>query len=128
MMICLTSASMILPKAAPITTPTAKEMTLPLNAKVLNSSKSEAFFGGGALCPLSGEPLGAARAASPGLNTPAWKPLPTLSTTEPRPRLPDFEIVGELGRGGMGIGYAARQLSRVRTVALKVIRKDRLVH
>src|SRR5436190_16887653 len=49
MMICLTSASMILPKAAPITTPTAKEMTLPLNAKFLNSSKSEVFFGGGGL-------------------------------------------------------------------------------
>src|SRR5207248_6202994 len=80
--------------------------------------------GGGALCPVCGEPLDAALPDSTVLNNPAWKPLPTLSTTEPRPRLPDFEIVGELGRGGMGIAYKARQLSRARPGALKVIRKD----
>ena len=38
---------MIFPKAAPMITPTARSITLPLNAKVLNSSKSEnAFFVG----------------------------------------------------------------------------------
>ncbi len=100
--------------------------------------EAETFAGRDARCPVCGVAVaapgntvaggvGADDAGSTVMHPADWQPTPPAGIDVP-PTLPDFDILGELGRGGMGIVYKARWRRKNLIVALKVIRQDRLQH